>query len=95
MRLQSTLDIAIAIPVTATAHRPTSSIPMLLHPVNARELAAIAEEAGTVVIDGAGRCPSSTGGWQFHKQQIRHRHANRRNLNWRTTVARAMLLSGT
>lgn len=38
---------------------------MPLHPANARELAAIAEEAGAVVIDGALRYPSETGGWQL------------------------------
>lgn len=36
---------------------------MPLHPANARELAAIAEEAGAVIIDGALRYPSATSGW--------------------------------
>lgn len=38
---------------------------MQIDPANARELANIAEEVGAVVIDGALRYPSETGGWQL------------------------------
>lgn len=38
---------------------------MIVDPANASELANIAEEVGAVVVDGALRYPSETGGWQL------------------------------